>query len=416
MRTFFLIVLLVALGLAGWFTWAALLPVTPPQTAFVLLRPGWTTRHIARELQHDGIIRNADAFLLLHYAQGLGSLKAGEYKFENPANALEVRRRLLRGDVYVRTVTVPEGYNIYDIAAVVEQAGLGTSADFVTAAKGDLFLIMDLDPNAISLEGYLFPDTYHFTRIDTAHEIVAAMVHRFRQEAQKIGLLRQGEHPSHRDHRVHRGEGNRRSRRAAAGGQRLLQPAGQEHAAGRRPERGLCGAAGRALSRNHLSVGPAIRLALQHLQVRRACPRARLPIREWPRWKRRCIPLRPISSISSATTTDITAFHATAEEHERNVAAIAGRWHRRNDAVKSASCEHMPFAGIRTILKNSPVRDALMRLSRFVLLGLVAALLASAPGCLFRTRDGADSAEHGTAADGHPGRTGRPRSTPKQAK
>ena len=125
--------------------------------------------------------------------QGLGSLKAGEYKFDAPASALQVRRRLLRGDVYVRTVAVPEGYNIYDIAAVVEQAGLGTGADFITAAKGDLFLIKDLDPNATSLEGYLFPDTYHFTRIDTAHEIVAAMVHRFRQEAQKIGLLRQGD-------------------------------------------------------------------------------------------------------------------------------------------------------------------------------------------------------------------------------
>ncbi len=193
MRTLFLVVLLLVLGVAGWFAWAALLPVTPPQTTFVLLRPGWTTRHIARELQHDGIIRSADAFLVLHYAQGLGSLKAGEYKFESPANAMEVRRLLLRGDVYVRAVAVHEAYNMNHIAAVVEQAGLGSAADFITAAKGDLFLIKDLDPNATSLEGYLFPDTYRFTRIDTAHEIVAGMVHRFRQEAQKIGLLRQGD-------------------------------------------------------------------------------------------------------------------------------------------------------------------------------------------------------------------------------
>jgi len=193
MRTFLLLVILVILGFAGWFTWAALMPVTPPQTTFVLLRPGWTTRHIARELQRDGIIRSANAFLLLHYAEGLGSLKAGEYKFESPANALDIRRRIMRGDVYVRTVAVPEGYNLYDIATVVEQAGLGSANDFVIAAKGDLFLIKDIDPSATSLEGYLFPDTYHFTRIDTAHEIVAAMVRRFRQEEQKIGLLRHGD-------------------------------------------------------------------------------------------------------------------------------------------------------------------------------------------------------------------------------
>lgn len=193
MRYFSAIVLLLALGFAGWFTWAALLPVTPHQPTYVLLRPGWTTHHIANELQHDGVIRSSSAFLLLHYIKGLGSLKAGEYKFDAPANAMEVRRRILKGDVYYHTVTVPEGYNIYDIANVVEQAGLGTAADFLTAVKGDLFLIHDLDPNATSLEGYLFPDTYHFTRIDTAHEIAAGMVRRFRQEGQKIGLARRGD-------------------------------------------------------------------------------------------------------------------------------------------------------------------------------------------------------------------------------
>jgi len=189
MRTFFLIVFLAVLGFAGWFIWAALLPVAPPQTTFVLLRPGWTARHIAHELQQDGIVRSADAFLILHYARR-GSLKAGEYKFEAPASALGVRQRILRGDVYARTVAVPEGYNLYEIAAVVEQAGLGPASDFIAEAKSGVALIKDLDPKATSLEGYLFPDTYQFTRIDTAHDIAAAMVHRFRQEAQKVGLHR----------------------------------------------------------------------------------------------------------------------------------------------------------------------------------------------------------------------------------
>jgi UPF0755 protein len=188
-RTLFKLIVLVLLGCALWFAWAIWLPVNPGETKFVLLRPGWSTRHIAQTLQREGIIRSASAFLMVHYAKGEGSLKAGEYKFDVPANALEVRDRVLRGDVFARTVVVPEGYNIYDIAAVVEQAGLGSAADFVTAAQNDLQLLRDIDPEAKSLEGYLFPDTYQFTRIDTAHEIVAAMVHRFRQTAQKIGLL-----------------------------------------------------------------------------------------------------------------------------------------------------------------------------------------------------------------------------------
>ena len=189
MRTFFKLVAVLIVAFAIWFTWAALLPVTPSQTTFVLLRPGWGTRHIATELQREGIIRSSTAFLLLQYAEGVKTLKAGEYKFDEPASALDVWRRLVRGDVYARTVVVPEGFNIFDIAIAVEQAGLGPAADFLAVAKGDTALVRDLDPNAKTLEGYLFPDTYQFTRIDNARDIAAAMVRRFRQEAQQIGLL-----------------------------------------------------------------------------------------------------------------------------------------------------------------------------------------------------------------------------------
>lgn len=189
MRAFFILVVVSMLGLATWFAWAALLPVKPEQTTFVLLRPGWSTRHIANELHRESIIRSPIAFLMLQYAEGEKTLKAGEYKFDEPASALDVWRRLVRGDVYARTVVVPEGYNIYEIAGAVEQAGLGPAADFMAVAQGDTSLVRDLDAGAKSLEGYLFPDTYQFTRIDSARDIAAAMVHRFRQEAQKIGLL-----------------------------------------------------------------------------------------------------------------------------------------------------------------------------------------------------------------------------------
>lgn len=189
MRTFLKLIALAAVALSLWIYWAVFLPVNPGGTKFVMLRPGWSARHIAQTLQREGVIRSAPAFLMAQYALGKGTLKAGEYKFEDPANALQVRDRILRGDVFARTVVVPEGYNLYDIAAVVEQAGLGPAADFVAAANSDASLLRDIDPQARSLEGYLFPDTYQFTRIDSAHDIAAAMVHRFRQTAQKIGLL-----------------------------------------------------------------------------------------------------------------------------------------------------------------------------------------------------------------------------------
>jgi UPF0755 protein len=186
-RIFFTLVLLAILAAGVWLAWGLYTPVQPRQTTFVLLRPGWTSRHIARELQNQGVIRSARVFLLLHYASGR-TLKAGEYKFDSAASARQVHDRIARGDIYVHTVVIPEGYNEFDIANAIQQAGLGTAQDFLKAADANLVFIRDLDPQAASLEGYLFPDTYHFTRTQSMTDIVAEMVHRFRREAQQLGL------------------------------------------------------------------------------------------------------------------------------------------------------------------------------------------------------------------------------------
>jgi UPF0755 protein len=139
-------------------------------------------------LKSAGVIRSSNAFLLVHYADARKNLKAGEYKFDQPATALQVRDRLARGDVYTHTVVIPEGYNMFDIARTVEEAGLGKADDFLKIAREQTVLIRNIDPTAITLEGYLFPDTYEFTRTQSMNDIVAAMVHRFQREATAIGL------------------------------------------------------------------------------------------------------------------------------------------------------------------------------------------------------------------------------------
>jgi UPF0755 protein len=95
---------------------------------------------------------------------------------------------MARGDVLVHTVVVPEGYNMFDIAAAIEAAGLGSSKDFLAVATHDTALIRAIDPQAKSLEGYLFPDTYLFSRTMSMRDMAAAMVRRFQKEAQTLGL------------------------------------------------------------------------------------------------------------------------------------------------------------------------------------------------------------------------------------
>jgi len=86
-------------------------------------------------------------------------------------------------------VVIPEGYNMFDIAQAMQDAGLGTRGEFLTVAETDTALIADFAPQAKTLEGYLFPNTYEFTRTQTMSEMVAEMVKQFRQVARETGLI-----------------------------------------------------------------------------------------------------------------------------------------------------------------------------------------------------------------------------------
>jgi UPF0755 protein len=183
--TLFFIGLLIA---GGWLAYALLAPVSPGGEKFVMLKPGRGARQIAAELERAGVIRDRRAFLLLHYIRGRQNLKAGEYRFADAADARTVYDRVARGDIFFHTVTIPEGYNIFDIAAAFEGAGLATKDQFLSTAQQQTHLIRDLDPAATSLEGYLFPDTYRFTRTQSLTDMIGTMVRRFREEAQALGL------------------------------------------------------------------------------------------------------------------------------------------------------------------------------------------------------------------------------------
>ena len=172
---------------AGALAWLILLPYGPETETFVEVTPGSSTVKIGRQLEAAGVVSSRYAFDLVRWGER-GRLKAGEYRFDHPATVIEVYERIARGDVFTKTVTIPEGASIFEIAARLEQAGLGPTKGFLAAAAKQTGLVADLDPGATSLEGYLFPDTYSFARKATPAQIAAAMVRRFRVAASQIGL------------------------------------------------------------------------------------------------------------------------------------------------------------------------------------------------------------------------------------
>ena len=184
---FLLFVLLIAVFAAGAAAWLVMMPYGPETETFVNVAPGSSVMAIGRQLEASGVVRNRYAFYALRWVERRRP-QAGTYRFDHPAPVTEVYSRIARGDVFTLTLTVPEGANIFDIAARVAQAGLGTRQDFLDAAFSQTALIADIDPKAPSLEGYLFPDTYRFPPTFKAAQMVAAMVRRFRAEAAQIGL------------------------------------------------------------------------------------------------------------------------------------------------------------------------------------------------------------------------------------
>ena len=196
MRAFFRFLAIIFLLVFAWLAWGLAIPKRPPAPTqgqqssppTVLLHPGWSSRRIADELKNAGVIRTANAFLLLH-ALHMRRLKAGEYLFDRPENGIEVYDRIAHGDIYFHTVVVPEGFNMFDVASAIEAAGLGHAQDFLQAAQKNATLVHDLDPQARSLEGYLFPDTYRFTRTQSMQDMATEMVRRFRQKARELSLI-----------------------------------------------------------------------------------------------------------------------------------------------------------------------------------------------------------------------------------
>ena len=179
---FYATIVTIASGAALW--WIQTRLMTPYRgfteaEVFVELPPGAGVARIATDLAAAGVV--ADPFTLRLAARLSGNdrrLQAGEYRFVDPASPFDIVDRLARGDVYAHPLTFPEGLTIKEMAVIFERASLGKAADFERAGA-DGSVLGELDPDAKTIEGYLFPDTYALPRKAGAEGTVAAMVERF---------------------------------------------------------------------------------------------------------------------------------------------------------------------------------------------------------------------------------------------
>lgn len=173
--------LLFGTGLFVWYVRSLL--ITPgPQVPFpvtVLIPQGVPLRTSVTTLVSEGVLVNGWA--LVWWARLTGAdrrIKSGEYEFTEPISPLELLRRLVEGESLRFMVTIPEGKTVKEVAALLAAKGLGTEENFLCLNTDPAFLDRwGLPPQG--LEGYLFPDTYFFSRLATPEEILGKMIERF---------------------------------------------------------------------------------------------------------------------------------------------------------------------------------------------------------------------------------------------
>ncbi len=181
---------LVSLGLLLLFLFAVLCwflfipPSGTPLSKTVFIKKGSHLKRVSEVLEQEGIIKNRHFFVLLTTILGKKTkIKAGEYDLHTQILPLKVLDVLVKGQAKQHLVTIPEGYTLSQIAQLLEDLNLVEKKGFLQKASSPAFInVLGLSELAGStLEGYLFPDTYHVFREMDPEEVIQMMVHQFKK-------------------------------------------------------------------------------------------------------------------------------------------------------------------------------------------------------------------------------------------
>ncbi len=176
------LVIAVAVGFALWVDrqWEA--PGPGEGTVDITIPTGGAARSVARTLAEAKVVESAILFeWLVRYRSLSGSLKAGDYRLARGVSMRRTLETLVKGKTLLIPVTIPEGLTIREMALPLATAGFaGAAEDFVTLATDRATATREGIP-ASSLEGYLFPETYHFPKNVTGEAILHTMLAEFRR-------------------------------------------------------------------------------------------------------------------------------------------------------------------------------------------------------------------------------------------
>lgn len=153
----------------------------------VVIPQGSSTKQIAEILKENGLIKSEFSFRLKSKISGAdGLFNYGTFYLTKDMETEQIISALQNtsaADTQDK-ITIPEGYTIKQIAALVDEKGIATTEDFMNEMNNGTFdydFLEGIPKRTYYLEGYLFPDTYYLGGNETAHDIIVMMLNRFEQ-------------------------------------------------------------------------------------------------------------------------------------------------------------------------------------------------------------------------------------------
>jgi UPF0755 protein len=161
-------------------------PVSMKDEVFTV-NEGEPLRLIAGRLKKNNLIRNSDFFLASGALYPGYNYKSGKYRIKQKMTSFDILKVINLGRVLSQKITIPEGYNIYEIADKLDDSGITSKREFLKYCTDRQFL-KRIGINSMSAEGYLFPDTYVFNEDMNAGEVIKVMYKRFAGVINSIGM------------------------------------------------------------------------------------------------------------------------------------------------------------------------------------------------------------------------------------
>lgn len=194
------VLLLVLMAVTGFEYWRdSVVAVNAGQGITVTVKPEMTAKEIGEVLYQNGVIHNVTLFRIIAKVQGVENLlQTGDYALSYQMSTSDIINKMVRGETAYHLLTIPEGYNVEQIAKLLDEQGLGDGDKFKALARKFVTLdYMTQQPEIIYLvEGYVFPDTYRITRGMTEEDIMKLLITNFdkkltaemRERAKTLGL------------------------------------------------------------------------------------------------------------------------------------------------------------------------------------------------------------------------------------